>query len=149
MKKRLLGINCILKALTKLNEFYPVLSKDVASNISALISKNLLINDNNILSLLFNDPNIHEQLLFKGKEVLSELAKLKVLDDKDIERIYNLTLVHSIDSEFYKDLYKILCKLIENISLNQLKTLFNKIILFPYEQIKEEDIFCCRLFLTK
>ena len=142
LEKRLLGLNIILKVLPTLNKFFPIISNDVISKITALISEKLLGSGANtdLFGLLFNDPNIHEQLLLKGVEIIIFLTKLKFLDDQDIERLYNLALSSQPDSDIYKSLYDLLNKITNDIDLSQEKVLFDKIISFPYDKIRENDI---------
>ena len=142
LEKRLLGLNNILKILPILNKFFPIISNDAISNITALISEKLLGSGSNtdLFGLLFIDPNIHEQLLLKGVEIIIYLTKLKFLDDKDIERLYNFALSAPPDSDIYKSLYDLLNKMTNDIDLSQEKVLFDKIISFPYDKIRENDI---------
>ena len=142
LEKRLLGLNSILKILPILTKFFPLISNDVITKLTSLISEKLLGGDSNkdLFGLLFIDPNIHEQLLLKGVEIVINLTKLKFLDDKDIERLYNLALSAAQDSDIYKSLYDLLNKITNDIELSQLKVLFDKIISFPYDKIRETDI---------
>ena len=143
LEKRLLGLNSILKILPILNKFFPIISSEAVSKITALISEKLLGSGGkeDLFGLLFIDPNIHEQLLFKGVEIITFLTKLKFLDDKDIERLYNFALSAAPDSDIFKALYDLLNKLTYDIELSQEKILFDKIISFPYDKIRENDIF--------
>ena len=142
LEKRLLGLNSILKILPILNKFFPLISNDVITKLTSLISEKLLggDTDKDLFGLLFIDPNIHEQLLLKGVEIVISLTKMKFLDDKDIERLYNLALSAAQDSDIYKSLYDLLNKITNDIELSQLKVLFDKIISFPYDKIRETDI---------
>ena len=65
---------------------------------------------------------------------------MKFLDDKDIERLYNLALSAPADSDIYKSLYDLLNKITNDIELSQLKVLFDKIISFPHDKIRDNDI---------
>jgi hypothetical protein len=141
LEKRLLGLNCISKMLPLLNRFFPIISNEVTTKITALISEKLLGSDSNdLFGLLFLNPNIHEQLLLKGVDVIIHLTQLKLLDDKDIERLYNLALSSPLDSDIYKALYDLLNKITSDIDISQLKVLFDKIISFPYDKIRENDL---------
>ena len=142
LEKRLLGLNSILKILPILTRFFPIISNEAVTKITALISEKLLGSgsQNDLFGLLFIDPNIHEQLLFKGVEIIIQLTKLKFLDDKDIERLYNLALMAPIDSDIYNSLYSLLIKLTSDLDLSQGKVLFEKIISFPHDKIRENDI---------
>ena len=142
LEKRLLGLNCISKMLPLLNRFFPIISNEVTTKITTLISDKLLGSDSNndLFGLLFLNPNIHEQLLLKGVDVIIHLTQLKLLDDKDIERLYNLALSSPLDSDIYKALYDLLNKITSDIDISQLKVLFDKIISFPYDKIRENDL---------
>ena len=142
LEKRLLGLHSIQKMLTILNRFFQLISNETITKITAFISDKLLGNDSNndLLGLLFIDPNIHEQLLLKGVDIVINLVKMKFLDDKDIERLYNLALSAPADSDIYKSLYDLLNKITNDIELSQLKVLFDKIISFPHDKIRDNDI---------
>ena len=142
LEKRLLGLHSIQKILAILNRFFTLISNDTITKLTALISDKLLGSDSNndLLGLLFIDVNIHEQLLLKGVDIVINLVKMKFLDDKDIERLYNLALSAPADSDIYKSLYDLLNKITNDIELSQLKVLFDKIISFPHDKIRENDI---------
>ena len=142
LEKRLLGINSISRVLPILNKYFPIVGNETVSEITALISHKLLNNstDNDLLGLLFNDPSIHEQLLLKGVEVIINLAKLKLLDEKDIDKLYNLTLSSPVGSDSYNLLYDLLIKISIELTSSQIKVIFDKIISFPYDKIRKNDI---------
>ena len=142
LEKRLLGLNCILKILPIFQQYFHLIDSKTVGEITALISDKLLNNspDNDFFGLLYNVPSIHEQLLLKGGEVIINTAKLNILDDKDIERLYNYALSSSEDSEAFKSLYDILNKMMPDLNISQRKVIFNKIITFPYDKIRENDI---------
>ena len=142
LEKRLLGINAILRTMPFINLLFPVISNKTVSELTALISDKLLNNsgDNDLFGLLFNSPDIHEQLLFKGVEVIKNLSKLKFLDDKDIDRLYNLALSYQEDSDLFKYIYDLLNNITADFSVSQAKVIFEKIITFPYDKIRKNDI---------
>ena len=142
LEKRLLGLHSIQKILAILNRFFPLVSTETLAKNTLLINDKLLGSDSNndLLGLLFIDPNIHEQLLLKGVDIVINLVKMKFLDDKDIERLYNFALSAPPDSDIYKSLYDLLNKITKDIELTQLKVLFDKIISFPHDKIRENDI---------
>ena len=142
LEKRLLGLNSIIKILVVFKHFFPIIDSKKVGEITALITDKLLNNspDNDFFGLLYNVPNIHEQLLLKGSEVIINVAKLNILDDKDIERLYNFAISSSIESEAFLYLYNLLKEMIPDLSLSQRKVIFNKVITFPYDKIREQDI---------
>ena len=141
LEKRLLGLNSISKIITILINFFPIISNETLTEITALISDKLLNNsgDNDFFGLLF-DNNIHQQLLLKGIEVINTLSKLKLLDDKDIDRLYNLAISTQVDSDIYHPLYNLLISICKEMSLSQSKVIFDKIISLPYDKIRSNDI---------
>ena len=142
LEKRLVGLNLIAKFLAILNNYYPILKSESVGEISALISDKLLNNSENkdLFGLLFNDPNIHEQLLIKGVEIIILLAKINLLDDKDIDRLYNLALSSPEDSDSYVLIYNLLNQISNQLTLKQQKVIFDKILSFPYEKLNKNDI---------
>ena len=144
LEKRLLGLNNISKILTVLCRYFPILPNEDVCRITALISDKLLNDSTNsnkdLLGLLYNDPNIHEQLLIKGTEIIFTLNMQKFLDDKDIEKLYNLAVTSPADSQIGYSLYTLLKRMAKEISLSQEKVIFDKIMSFPYDKIRESDI---------
>ena len=65
LEKRLLGLNCISKMLPLLNRFFPIISNEVTTKITALISEKLLGSDSNNdlfgLGINNNDSNNNSQ----------------------------------------------------------------------------------------
>jgi hypothetical protein len=86
LEKRLLGLSSIFKILVSIKKYYSILPDDIANKISKKINDKLFCDDptSDLLGLLYNDPNTHEQLLLKGVDILHILGKLKILKDKDI-----------------------------------------------------------------
>ena len=142
LEKRLLGLNTIAKILPILNNYFPIIGSKTLGEITALISDKLLNNsqNNDLFGLLFNDPNIHEQLLYKGVEIIVFLPKLNLLDDKDIDRLYNLALSSSEDSDSSILIYNLLNQISNQLTIKQQKVIFDKIISFPYDKINKNDI---------
>ena len=141
LEKRLLGLTSISKILAILINFFPIISNNVLTEITSLISEKLLggSGDNDFFGILF-DNNIHQQLLLKGIEIIVTLSKLKLLDDKDIDRLYNLAITTQVDSDIYQPLYGLLVNITKEMTLSQLKIIFDKIISLPYDKIREMDI---------
>ena len=143
LEKRLIGLNTISRILPIINKYLPIIGSETVSEITATISDKLLNssgNNDDLLGLLFNTPNIHEQLIIKGVEIIYNLSQLKLLDDKDIDRLYNLAISTPDDSDIYNYIYNLLNRITPELSLNQLKVIFDKIITFPYDKIKQNDI---------
>ena len=142
LEKRLLGLSTILDLLQVLNNFFFFFGNETQSEITSLINDTLLNNtaENNLLGLLFTTPNIHEQLILKGVEIIIFLSKLNILDDKDIDRLYNLAISAPPDSDINKYLYDLLNKIAADLSLTQGKVIYNKIIEFPFDKITKNDI---------
>ena len=142
LEKRLLGINNILRTLPFFQKYFLILGKDAQNETNDLIRGKLLnkSDDNGLFGLLFKNPNIHEQLLLKGVEVIKNLSKLKFLDDNDIEHLYNLAISCKEDSELYTYLYNLLTTIAADFTPSQTKVIFNKFISFPYDKIRENDI---------
>ena len=91
LEKRLLGLNSIFKIIGMASIDFLGYSNEQMDKIKLLI-KNKLFGDeenNDLFGLLFTNPNIHDQLLLKGTEVIMLLAKIKLIDDKIVERLYN------------------------------------------------------------
>ena len=142
LEKRLLGLNCILRTLELFKKMFGLISTENLSSLTAFVTEKLINNSENkdLISLIFNDPNIHEQLLLKGKQIVLQLAKIRLLDDKDIERLYNLALSAPLKSDISNTLYDVLVGIIEDLSLSQSKIIFDKIITFPFDKIKNEEL---------
>ena len=142
LEKRLLGLSTISDLLQVLNNYFFFFGNETQSEITSLINDKLLSNtaENDLLGLLFNTPNIHEQLILKGVEVIISLSKLNILDDKDIDRLYNLAISAPPDSDINKSLYDLLNKIAAYLSLTQEKVIYNKIIEFPFDKLTQNDI---------
>ena len=143
LEKRLLGLNTIRYSFEVILSFFPTLPSKISNKISSVINTKLLTSDennNDLFGLLFTDPNIHEQLLLKGVNVVNLLSKLKLLVDKDIERLYSLSFCSKPESELFKSIFSILHDISKDLELSQQKIIFNKIISLPYEKIRYEDL---------
>ena len=142
LEKRLLGLTIISKILEIYNMSFSILGKKTIDEITSIINDKLLNNsqDNDFFGLLFITPNVHEQLIMKGMEIIYSLSKIKILDGKHIVRLYDITLSKPIDSEMYTSLYRLLNNVTEILSLDQCKVIFNKIISFPYDKLTVNDI---------
>ena len=136
-------MNTIRYSFEVILSFFPTLPSKISNKISSVINTKLLTSDennNDLFGLLFTDPNIHEQLLLKGVNVVNLLSKLKLLVDKDIERLYSLSFCSKPESELFKSIFSILHDISKDLELSQQKIIFNKIISLPYEKIRYEDL---------
>ena len=138
LEKRLIGLNSILLGLKSLDFFT---SNHIQNDYNLIIYQNFLTDDNNdLFKLLFNKSDIHEQLILKGTEIVINLFKQNFLDSKDINKLYNFALTSQENSQACTQLYHILTEISRNISLTQSQDMINKIISFPIEQIRSDDI---------
>ena len=141
LEKRLLGLSSIFKIIVSIKKYYSILPDDIANKISKKINDKLFCDDptSDLLGLLYNDPNTHEQLLLKGVDILHILGKLKLLKDKDIERLYNFSYIVPSDSDMFNSIFMLLNIIAKEMDLSQQKVVFNKIISLPYDKIREKD----------
>ena len=138
LEKRLIGLNSILLGLKTMHIFS---QHNIYTEYNLLIYNNFLCDDeNDLLGLLFNKSNIHEQLILKGTEIIYVLYNQNLLDKKDINKLYNFAISSQEGTEIYTQLYKVLTNMSHNMSLSQSQILINKIITFPLEQIRQEDV---------
>ena len=138
LEKRLIGLNSILLGLTTIDMFN---TNRIDNEYNILILKLFLCDDeNDLLELLFNKSNIHEQLVLKGTEIISSLYHQNLLDTKDINKLYNYAISSQEGTEICTQLYKLLENISKDMSLNQSQLLINKIITFPLDQIRQEDV---------
>ena len=138
LEKRLIGLNSILLGLKSLDFFT---SNHIQNDYNLIIYQNFLTDDNNdLFELLFNKSDLHEQLILKGTEIAIYLFKQNLLDSKDINKLYNFALSSQEGSLVCTQLYHILTEISKNISLTQSQNMINKIITFPIEQIRGDDI---------
>ena len=138
LEKRLIGLNSILMGLRNLDFFT---NNNISNEYNIIIYQNFLCDDNNdLLGLLFNKSDIHEQLILKGAEITILLFRQNLLDSKDINKLYNYAISSQEGTVTCTQLYSILKEISRNIPLFQSQTLINKIISFPIEQIRRDDI---------
>ena len=69
------------------------------------------------------------------------------MDDKDIDRLYNLDISAPPDSDINKSLYDLLNKIAAYLSLSQGKVIYNKIIEFPFDKLTQNDVNLMKSFL--
>ena len=135
-EKKLLGLNIISNSL-KYN------SKNEISNDKTVKISHFLLNDEegDIIDLLFNDMNIHVELLKKGEDIFKSLFKLNLIDQRDIDKIYNYILSNKNNNkDILNSLYSILEENSEEMSYKLLISIINKITSITYEQLTEQDI---------
>ena len=138
LEKRLIGLNSILSGLRSLFFFQ---NNKIYNEYNILIYQILFSDDNNdLFSLLFNKSDIHEQLILKGADIVTDLYMKNILDSKDINKLYNYAISSQEGSEACTQLYSILTKICGNMSLDQSQNMINKIITIPLEQITRNDI---------
>ena len=142
LEKRLLGLNSIFKIIGMASIDFLGYSNDQMDKVKLLIKNKLFGNEenNDLFGLLFTNPNIHDQLLLKGTEVIMLLAKIKLIDDKIVERLYNYSWRVEDDSEIHKSIFIILGDCATLMELSQQKILFDKIISLPHDKIRQKDI---------
>ena len=138
LEKRILGLNAILTIIEKLkiykeNEIFLIIGPKIYQNLFGE-------NEEDLLDLLFNKTDIHEQLLLKGAEIITNLATLNLLDDKEIIKLYNFALSYQKETKIVNEIYSILKKISQEISIKQKEILINKIISLPMDKIRENDI---------
>ena len=138
LEKRLIGLNSILNGL-KCLYFYQ--NNKIYNEYNILIYQILFSDDNNdLFHLLFNKSDVHEQLIMKGSDIITELYNNNILDSNDINKLYNYAISSQEGSETCNQLYSILNKICKNMSLEQSQNMINKIITIPLEQISQKDI---------
>ena len=143
LEKRLLGLNSLIKILGIITKYYSILPDNTTNKISKIINDKLFSGEDknqDILGLLFNNPDIHEQLLIKGIDVISQLIKLRQLKNNYIERLYNFSFNYQPDSLIFKTIFIILNDTAKEMDLIQQKAIFNRIIALPYEKLRDNDI---------
>ena len=138
LEKRLIGLNSILTGL-KLLDFFT--NNKIFHEYNILFYQNMLCDDNNdFFHLLFNKSDVHDQLILKGKEVIITLYKNNLLDSKDINKLYNFAISSQEGSESCNQLYSILTEISRDMSIEQSQSMIDKIITFPIEQIRKDDV---------
>ena len=142
LEKRHLGLTAINAIFPFLKTYYPIIGKKAINQMTEFINETLLNIDNkdDIITLLYSQLSIHEELLIKGKDIILNISDLKLLTDKHIEHLFNLAFASPENSELNKFVYDLLNKIITNFSLNQKEIIFNKIINLQYDKIRKCDI---------
>ena len=138
LEKRLIGLNSILFGLQTLEIFS---QHKMHHEYDILVYKSFLSDENDLFQLLFSKSDIHEQLILKGKEIAITLYRENLLDNNDINKLYNYAISSQEGTENCYQLYSILTEISRNMSLNQSQIMINKIITFPFEQIRRDDIY--------
>ena len=136
-EKKLLGLNILSNSLRSN-------SKDEISNEKILKVSQFLLNNENgdIIDLIFNDMNIHVELLKKGEEILKSLFNFKLIEQRDIDKIYNYILSNKNNNkDILNSLYSILEENSQQMSFELLSSIINKITSITYDQLTEQDIF--------
>ena len=143
-EKKLIGLNIISNSLiSNLNQD---ISKEKKIQMSKFLlshnDKNDTINiGNDIIDLLFNDMNIHVELLKKGEEIFKYLFQFNLIDQKDIDKIYNYILLNkNSNKDILNSLYLILEQNSNEMSYRISTSIINKIKTINYEQLTEQDI---------
>ena len=139
LEKRLIGLNSILSGLQSLDIFDH--HKIHMNEYDMLIYQNFLNDNNDLFQLLFSKSDIHEQLILKGKEIAITLYKRNMLDYNDINKLYNYAISSQEGTENCKQLYSLLTEISRDMSLNLSQIMINKIITFPFEQIRRDDVY--------
>ena len=138
LEKRLVGLNSILSGLKFLDFFS---QHKIYHEYNIIFFKTILNDENNdFFQLLFNKSDVHEQLILKGKEIAITLYKHNLLDSKDINKLYNFAISSQEGSEGCNQLYSILTEITRDMSLDQSQVMIDKIITFPIEQIRRDDV---------
>ena len=138
LEKRILGLNSILSGL-KLLDFFT--QHKLYHEYNIIFFKTILSDENNdFFQLLFNKSDIHEQLILKGKEIAITLYRHNLLDSKDINKLYNFAISSQEGTESCVQLYSILTEISRDMSLDQSQVMISKIITFPIEQIRRDDV---------
>ena len=142
LEKRLIGLNNLFYILEAIQKYYSILPDDTSNKITKIINDKLLNTDTNydLLDLIYNDINIHEQLLNRGIALIKKIGLLKLLKDKDIERLYNFTYTVPLDTDMYLSIFVILNDIAKEMDLSQQKVIFDKIIALSYDKIRDSDI---------
>ena len=138
LEKRLIGLNSILLGLSTIDMFN---RNRIDNEYNLLVIKLFLCDDeNDLIELLFNKSNIHEQLVLKGTEIIASLYSQNLLDTKDINKLYNYAISSQEGTDICTQLYTLLKNMSRDMSLHQSQILINKIITFPLDQIRQDDV---------
>ena len=137
LEKRIAGLNTIISALNITEEY--LMNKLLPEYIN-IIYQSILSDDKDFFKLLFNKPDVHEQLILKGKEIVLCLFKENLLDTKDINKLYNFAISSQEEGECCKQLYLLLTQITKDIPLELSQNMLEKIMSYPMDQIRREDI---------
>ena len=135
-EKKLLGLNILSNSLRSN-------TREEISNEKILKITQFLLNNENgdIIDLLFNNTNIHIELLKKGEEIFKSLFRFKLIDQGDIDKIYNYILSNKNNNkDILNSLYSILEENSDLMSFELLLSIINKITSITYDQLTEQDI---------
>ena len=143
-EKKLIGLNIIYNSLfSNLNQ---EISKEKKTQISKILLSDNNENDspnngNDIIELLFNDMNIHVELLKKGEEIFKYLFQFNLIDQNVIDKIYTYILSNKNNNkDILNSLYLILEENSNEMSYRISTSIINKIKTINYEQLTEQDI---------
>ena len=141
-EKKLLGISILSETLKNSVFACP-------TNKLILISDLLINKEKDIIDLLYGNNNIHIEILKKSKDLLDSLFKLKVIDEKDIEKLYNYIISSKIGNKDIKEIiYGVLNKNCDELSYKIQISLINKIKSYPEDQLDKDDLYLL-IYLTK
>ena len=142
LEKRLIGLNTLFQILEAIQKYYSILPDDISNKIVKTINDKLLNTDtnNDLIGLIYKDINIHEQLLLRGIALIKKIGLLKLLKDKDIERLYNFTFTVPFDTDMQLSIFTILNDIAKEMDLSQQKVIFDRIIALSYDKIRDNDI---------
>ena len=142
LEKKHLGLSRILDFFPYLQRYYLVIGPKAQNKIKNFVHNTLfnIDNKNDLITLIYSDVSLHEELLSKGNEIMIKFSEIGLLTDKHIEHLYNLANAAQENTDLKKYAYLLLDKIISNLSLKQKENIFYQIILFPYDKIKKCDI---------
>ena len=141
-EKKLLGISILSESLK--NNVYCI-----PTNKLILISDLLINKEKDIFDLLYGNNNIHIEILKKSKDLLDSLFKLNVIEEKDIEKLYNYIISSKIGNKDIKEIiYDVLNKNCDELSYKIQISLINKIKSYPEDQLDKDDLYLL-IYLTK
>ena len=138
LEKRIIGLHIIEAGLKFLELF-----KDYKNNdkIKKIIRNILLIdNKNSFYQILYSKPNIHSQLFNQGTDIMIDCFKENILENKDIDKLYNMAISSEDDTDNCLDLYVCLINISKTSTLEQSQNMINRIINIPNEKIRKYDI---------
>ena len=141
-EKKLLGISILSETLKNSVFACP-------TNKLILISDLLINKEKDIFDLLYGNNNIHIEILKKSKDLLDSLFKLNVIEEKDIEKLYNYIISSKMGNNDIKEIiYEVLNKNCDELSYKIQISLINKIKSYPEDQLDKDDLYLL-IYLTK